>query len=455
MSDLITSDQMSVVVGLGKTGLAVARFLKREGHRFAVIDTRDNPPGLEEFRAEMPEIELHLGGYRQDWLDGADELVVSPGLSLKTPEIAQALAQGARAIGDIELFCRKVKAPIIAITGSNGKSTVTTLVGEMAAAAGVAVEVGGNIGTPVLDLLERPEAELYVLELSSFQLETTHSLRAVAATILNISPDHMDRYRDLAEYHQAKQRIYRGCRHAVINGDDLLCEGLLPSDCAVTRFTLGTPDLKQYGLRVHQGETWLARGLEPLLPVRAMKMRGRHNQANALAALALIEAAGVALEPALEALQAFTGLAHRCQWAGDVDGVIWFNDSKATNVGAALAAIEGLGAELEGEARLILLAGGDGKGAEFDELAPAVARYVRTVVLIGNDAERIAAALPGAAIEHAGYDFARALELCRTAARPGDRVVLAPACASFDMFDNFNHRGDCFMAAVREMMDAD
>ncbi len=448
---LIGSSCRRVVVGLGKTGMSCVRFLAQKGTPFSVIDSRQEPPGLKELVEQLPEVPVFLGGFDVDVLMAADELVVSPGISLAQPEITHAIAHGVKAIGDIELFCREIgEKPVIAITGSNGKSTVTTLLGCMARQAGLKVAVGGNIGTPVLDLLDN-DVDLYVLELSSFQLETTHSLQASAATVLNLSPDHMDRYASVVEYHAAKHRIYRNCKSAVYNLDDSLTTPLIPSNIPAVGFTSKKPDLGQYGLQAVDGSYWLCRGHEKLLDTSNMRILGRHNHMNALAALALGEAAGIELKAMLEALERFPGLAHRCQWVAEANGVSWFNDSKATNVGACIAAIEGLGTEIAG--KLILIAGGDGKGADFSELQPPVSRYVRKVILIGRDAPLIEKQLEG----WVSIDYAKTLEAAviasQEASTEGDAILLAPACASFDMFDSFEQRGERFVRLVKNLLE--
>ena len=442
---LIASDQFRIVVGLGKSGMSLVRFLAQQGMRFAVVDTRANPPELATLREQFPQVEVRCGELDVEFLCRASELLVSPGLAVATPALQAAAARGVKLSGDIDLFARHAKAPIIAITGSNAKSTVTTLVGEMAAAAGKRVAVGGNLGTPALDLLS-DEVELYVLELSSFQLETTEQLNAEVATCLNISEDHMDRYASLAAYHLAKHRIFRGARQVVVNRDDALSRPLIADQVPCWSFGLGKPDFKRFGLIEEGGEKCLAFQFETLLPASALKIRGAHNQSNALAALALGHAVGLPMAPMLEALKAFTGLAHRCQWVRERREVNYYDDSKATNVGAALAAIEGLGADIAGQ--LLLIAGGDGKGADFSALAAPVARHCRAVVLLGRDAERLAAALGDAVplIRVASLDEAvqRSAEL----AQPGDAVLLSPACASLDMFKNFEERGRLFAQAV-------
>ena len=442
---LITSDQFRIVVGLGKSGMSLVRFLAQQGVRFAVADTRANPPELATLQRDYPQVEVRCGELDVEFLCRATELYVSPGLALATPALQQAAARGVQMSGDIELFARHAKAPIVAITGSNAKSTVTTLVGEMAKAAGKKVAVGGNLGTPALDLLA-DDVELYVMELSSFQLETTHSLNAEVATCLNVSEDHMDRYSGMQAYHLAKHRIFRGARQVVVNRDDALSRPLQADQLPCWSFGLSKPDFNGFGLIEEAGEKSLAFQFDALLPVRELKIRGAHNQSNALAALALGHAVGLPFAAMLEALKHFTGLAHRCQWVGELRGAHYYDDSKATNVGAALAAIEGLGADING--KLLLIAGGDGKGADFSALRVPVAHYCRAVVLLGRDAARLAEALDGAAVQVRVNSLEEAVAQCAALAQPGDAVLLSPACASLDMFKNFEERGRLFAQAV-------
>lgn len=421
------------------------RFLARQGVPFAVADTRENPPELATLRLQFPQVEVRCGELDVEFLCRAQELYVSPGLALATPALQEAAKRGVKLSGDIELFARHAKAPIVAITGSNAKSTVTTLVGDMARAAGKRVAVGGNLGTPALDLLA-DDIELYVMELSSFQLETTERLNAEVATVLNVSEDHMDRYADMQAYHLAKHRIFRGARQVVVNRGDALSRPLVADQLPCWSFGLNKPDFKAFGLIEEDGEKYLAYQFEKLMPVRELKVRGAHNQANALAALALGHAVGLPFEPMLAALREFTGLAHRCQWVRELRGVAYYDDSKATNVGAALAAIEGLGADIDG--KLVLIAGGDGKGADFSGLTAPVARYCRAVVLLGRDAELIAAALGDAVPLVRVKTLDEAVQRCAELAQEGDAVLLSPACASLDMFKNFEERGRLFAQAA-------
>ncbi|MCP1642605.1 UDP-N-acetylmuramoylalanine--D-glutamate ligase [Pseudomonas citronellolis] len=445
---LIASDNFRIVVGLGKSGMSLVRFLARQGVPFAVADTRENPPELATLRAQYPQVEVRCGELDAGFLCRASELYVSPGLSLRTPALVEAAARGVRLSGDIDLFARHARAPIVAITGSNAKSTVTTLVGEMAVAAGKRVAVGGNLGTPALDLLA-DDVELYVLELSSFQLETCERLGAEVATCLNVSEDHMDRYDGMADYHLAKHRIFRGARQVVVNRADALSRPLIADSVPCWTFGTNKPDFKAFGLVEEGGEKYLAFQFEALMPVRELKIRGAHNQSNALAALALGHAVGLPFEPMLRTLREFAGLVHRCQWVGEHAGVSFYDDSKATNVGAALAAIEGLGADIDG--KLVLLAGGDGKGADFSALREPVAKFCRAVVLLGRDAELVGAALSDGTPKVRVQTLDEAVRKAAELARPGDAVLLSPACASLDMFKNFEERGRLFARAVEEI----
>ncbi|MCP4598141.1 UDP-N-acetylmuramoyl-L-alanine--D-glutamate ligase [Neptuniibacter sp.] len=447
---LIASDNFKIVIGLGKTGLACARFLAGKGVAFSVCDSRENPPGADELAAEFPDVELRCGDFDANYLKSASELILSPGVAQSEPAIREAVAAGVKLSGDIDLFCREVTAPIIAITGSNAKSTVTVLVGEMAAEAGLNVGVCGNIGTPVLDMLQEAEKDLYVMELSSFQLETANDLRAEVATVLNISPDHLDRYDSMQDYYKAKHRIFRGAKHVVINRDDALTSPLLPTGVDTRAYHLGKPDLKLFGLIEEEGETYLALGLEKLLPVSELKIRGSHNMANALAALALGQAAGLPIDAMLNALRDFGGLDHRCQWVADKKGVSYFNDSKGTNVGATVAALNGLGETLQASQKIILVAGGVGKGAEFSELAAPMAQYCRALVYIGEDGQQLADAC-GEIEKQPAEDMFKAVQTSAGLAQEGDIVLLSPACASFDMFSGFPERGEKFVAAVAEL----
>ena len=447
MTNMFDKASRTLVVGLGETGLSVARYLSRQGVAVAIVDSRENPPGLEKLRAELPaDVALFLGGFHAEAFARAEQIVISPGVSAREPEIAAAVARGVPLVGDIELFARAATAPVLAVTGSNGKSTVVTLLSAMARRAGVDVRTGGNIGTPALDLIDATEPDLYVLELSSFQLETVESLQPQAAVVLNVSADHMDRYSDLESYAAAKQAVYRRAAVQVVNADDPLAASLADAARPQLRFTQQPPQENEYGLVEHAGETWLARGTERLMPASKVRMAGRHNLMNALAALALGESAGLPLAAMLETLSEFQGLPHRMQHVVTHNGVQWYNDSKGTNVGATLAAIEGI------EGRIVLIAGGDGKGADFSPLADAMRRKGTGAVLIGKDAALLEAVLGGIVpVEHAP-DMTRAVTLAAAMAQPGDCVLLSPACASTDMYRNFVERGEVFMRAVKEVL---
>ncbi|MEX5412273.1 UDP-N-acetylmuramoyl-L-alanine--D-glutamate ligase [Atlantibacter hermannii] len=428
-----------VIIGLGLTGLSCVDFFLARGVTPRVMDTRQAPPGLD----NLPEtVERHLGSLNDEWLLNADLIIASPGMALAHPSLSAAADAGVEIIGDIELFCREAQAPIVAITGSNGKSTVTTLVGEMAKAAGVSVGVGGNIGLPALMLLDN-EKELYVLELSSFQLETTHSLRAKAATVLNVTEDHMDRYPfGLQQYRAAKLKIYENADVCVVNADDALTMPLRGADERCVSFGI---DVGDYHLNHQQGDTWLRVKGEKILNAKEMKIVGRHNYTNALAALALADAVGLPRSSSLKALTTFTGLAHRFQLAYDHNGVRWINDSKATNVGSTEAALNGL--HIDGTLHLLL--GGDGKSADFSPLN----RYLQgdriRLYCFGRDGAELAALRPEVAEQTATMEDA--MHIIASNVQPGDMVLLSPACASLDQFKNFEQRGDEFTRLAKEL----
>jgi UDP-N-acetylmuramoylalanine--D-glutamate ligase len=433
----------ALVLGLGRTGLSCARYLRRRGIEVRVADTRAEPPGAAALREQVPEAELRTGDFVPALLDGVAQVVISPGLPLRQPLVAEALRRGLPVVGDIELFAREAPAPVAAVTGTNGKSTVTALLAELAVAAGRSAIAGGNLGEPALDLLERPVPELYVLELSSYQLETTSSLGTEVATVLNVTPDHLDRYDSIEDYAAAKARIFEGCAVAVVNRDDERVRAMPRAGQRVLDFSVRDAGA-DYSL-LPGAEPLLACRGEPLIPLSALRLQGEHNAANALAALAMCEVLGLPLGPVLQALAAFGGLPHRAQWVAEADGVRWVDDSKGTNVGATIAAVAGLAGPL------VLIAGGDGKNQDFAPLRPAFAGKVRHVVLIGRDAPALAAALEGACTTERAPDMRSAVAAARAAARPGDTVLLSPACASLDMFRDYAHRGEEFAAAVRSL----
>lgn len=447
---LITSDRRTLVVGLGKTGLSCVRYLTGLGREVAVADSRTAPPGLDEVRLLWPDIDVRTGPFDAEWFATFNELVVSPGISIADPAVAAASAAGARVRGDIDLFAEAAQAPIVAITGSNGKTTVTTLVGEMARETGIRVAVGGNIGTPALDLLSQP-ADLYVLELSSFQLETTHELGAQVATILNISEDHLDRYPSKMAYYQAKQRIFRGASVAVVNLDDALSTPMARDTLKFLCFGEHRINPETFSTRDDDHGTWITWGFDNLLNTADLQLVGRHNVSNVMAALALGHGAGLPFDAMIRAAIGFRGLPHRCERVADINGVTFINDSKGTNVGATVAAINSLGGAGE-EGRLVLIAGGEGKGADFTPLREPVAAHCRAVVLLGRDAPLLDSALTGAADIHRARSMSDALAISAALARPGDRVLLSPACASFDMFRDYQDRGDQFRLAVEALL---
>ncbi len=441
------------VVGLGKTGLSCARWLHAQGAEVAVLDSRATPPALAQLQLELPDVAVLVGGFDFSVLAAADEIIVSPGVPVDTPALKAAADQGIPILGDVELFARAAKAPVIAITGSNGKSTVTTLVGQMLRRAGLDAAVGGNLGIPVLDLL-RADADWYVLELSSFQLETVNSLRVYAATVLNLSADHLDRYPSLAVYGAAKARIFAHTERALVNRDDQIASALAAGVPNQVGFSLGEPAQEgDYGLLCLDQQIWIARGRTPLMLTTEVHMPGRHNLANALAALALAEMAGVSPETGCEVLREFPGLPHRSELVAEKGGVRWINDSKGTNPGATIAALAGLVDDAgpgtpSSQAQAVLIAGGEGKGADFSTLAPVVRRCARAVVLIGRDAPLLEQALQDCAPLHRAASMDEAVRLADRLARPGDSVLLSPACASFDMFSDYQDRGRIFAAAV-------
>lgn len=452
-----TLQRQVLVVGAGVSGLSCVRHLLHLGCAVRLLDTRHIPPNLAELRRLLPESVIFLGNWPAAAFAGVDEIVVSPGVGLDEPALAAAAARGVPLLGDIELFARAAPGPMLAITGSNGKSTVTTLVGELLRGAGISPAVGGNLGTPALDLLAGPAADAYVLELSSFQLERTASLRPTAACVLNLSPDHIDRHGSFAAYAAAKARVLHGAAVAVLNRDDAAVVALadkLTVKQPVVWFGLGAPTgTGDFGLVERDGAPWLARGDQALLPAAALRLPGRHNLANALAALALVDALGVPLDRTLKALAAYTGLPHRTQFVAEQGDIAWYDDSKGTNVGATLAAIEGL-APTRRTGKLVLILGGQGKGQDFAALKAALAVHGRGAVLIGEAADSIATAIEAAVACVRAADMPGAVAAAAALARPGDAVLLSPACASFDMFSGYAARGDAFAAAVRTRLGA-
>ncbi|WP_374296819.1 UDP-N-acetylmuramoyl-L-alanine--D-glutamate ligase [Acinetobacter sp.] len=446
---LIQRGGLKVVAGLGISGVSAVNYLHQQGYQVAVTDSRQTPPGIEQIPVD---VRKSFGVLDQELLLQAEEIILSPGLAPQLPEIQAAIAQGIPVVSDIQLLRRATEVPIIAITGSNAKSTVTTLVGEMAKNAGKKVAVGGNLGRPALDLLQ-DEPELIVLELSSFQLETTTHLGAEVAVVLNMSEDHLDRHGDMVGYHAAKHRIFQGCQKFVFNRDDGLTRPLVADNIPCISFGLNAPDLKQYGvLRDSQGKMFLAKGTTRLLDSSEMYMQGSHNVANALACLALGESVGLPLDVMLDTIKHFKGLEHRCQYVDEKQGVRYYNDSKGTNVGATLAAINGLGQALAPhQAKVVTILGGQGKGQDFKPLSNALSQYARHVILIGEDANKIASALASDIEVSFATTLKAAVKEAQSQAEQGDAVLLSPACASFDMFKSYNDRGEQFVQCVQQL----
>lgn len=446
---LIQRGGLKVVAGLGISGVAAVNFLHEKGYRVAVTDSRTTPPGHDQI---SPEVQTSFGQLDEKLLLSAEEIIISPGLDPKLPAIQAALAKGIPVVSEIQILRRATDKPIVGITGSNAKSTVTTLVGLMAADAGKKVAVGGNLGRPALDLT-KDDPELYVLELSSFQLETTSNLNAEVAVVLNMSEDHLDRHGDMVGYHAAKHRIFQGVKKVVYNRDDSLTRPLVPDAVPMQSFGLNAPDMNQYGvLRDNDGTLWLARGRERLIKSSDMYIQGTHNVANALACLALGEAIGLPLESMLETLKTFKGLEHRCEFVKEVQGVRYYNDSKGTNIGATLAAIDGLGAAIapkNGQVAIIL--GGQGKGQDFTALRSSLEKYAKVAVLIGEDAAKIEQVISGTTTLLHADSLQQAVELCQQNVQPNDVVLLSPACASFDMFSGYSQRGRQFVAIVNAL----
>jgi len=464
-----------LVVGLGDTGVSVAHYLQYLGFKFALTDSREKPPVTEEFYQQMPNVPVFTGGFDKDAFQVATHLIVSPGVALNEKAIAYAVDHGAKILSDIDLFACSVTAPIIAITGSNGKSTVTTMLGEMAKESGKHVAVGGNIGTPALDLLctDRNEArkvELYVLELSSFQLERTTVLNAAAATVLNVSADHLDRHPDIEFYAQEKQRIFGGNGCMVINADDAVVCAMRKTDRNVITFSIErkadfyightddagagampgrqtAPEFAAFSTSCTSAYAeFLMHAEQKLMPLAELPLEGRHNAANALAALALGSAVGLDEKAMCTALRKFNGLEHRMQRVAEINGVTWVNDSKATNIGACIAALQGY------QNKVVLIAGGDGKGADMNELADAIREKAKGVVLIGKDAKLIEKALNGCVPVYYATTMAHAVKIAAGLAGAGDSVLLSPACASLDQYKSYRDRGDKFKQAVLELM---
>ena len=448
MTEVIATNRKTVILGMGATGLSVARFLSSLGESFVFADTRNEPPRLQEVTDQYPGVKIVLGAFDSDLLVNFDRVIVSPGIALSEPALVNAAELGIELLGDLELFLEHAKAPVIAITGSNGKSTVTTLVGQMANDSGLEVGVGGNLGTPMLDLLD-DRHQLYVLELSSFQLELLNDARGAVVALLNVSPDHMDRYANLQHYHAAKHRIFRGAGKVVVNREDLLTKPLISSQISLSSFALNQPDLGDFGILEGLEEGYLAYGIERLMRISEVSIKGTHNLANALAALALGYAIDLPMASMLLTLKNFKGLPHRCENIAEINGVLYIDDSKGTNVGATQAALQGFGSGLR--KNLILIAGGQGKDQDFSGLKAPAQKYVKQALLFGEDAQQIADSLAGHCDSTLVDSLPQAAQRASEMAMAGDIVLLSPACASFDMFSGFVERGLCFQQAVADL----
>jgi UDP-N-acetylmuramoylalanine--D-glutamate ligase len=446
-----------LILGLGESGLAAARWCDRQGARLRVADTRTNPPGLDELKCRLAEADFRTGEFEKSLLESIDLLVLSPGLSPGIMVVIHARAQGIPVVGEIELFAQALRhlkqhVPVLAITGTNGKTTTTTLTGHLIASTGRSVGVAGNISPAALTALmdfqdKRALPQAWVLELSSFQLETTETLNATAATVLNISDDHLDRYIDLNDYALTKTRIFHGEGTQVLNRDDARVRRMVIPGHKLISFGTDAPASEDdFGLRPNRGESWLVQGSRFLMPVSELQIAGLHNAANALAALALCAAIGIDAVSLLPALRSFKGLAHRVEKVTTLNGITYYDDSKGTNVGATVAALEGLGGV---GCKSVVILGGDGKGQDFSPLKAAVAAHARAVVLIGRDGPLIGAAIDGGNVPILNAtDMDDAVRQCAAQARSGDAVLLSPACASYDMFRNYGHRAEAFRAAI-------
>lgn len=445
MNELTLTSEV-LVLGLGKSGLASCRHLRARGVDFAVLDTRTEPPLLESFQQEFPSVTVLTGSWDEELLMNARQIIIAPGIDRKLPALAHAIDSGVEVIGDIELFCREVSAPILAVTGSNGKSTVVTLLAQMIEDAGFTVGLGGNIGTPALELLASEPRDYYVLELSSFQLESTVSLNAAAGVVLNVTEDHMDRYDDMQAYADSKAAIYRGTGCQIINCDDVRVNNMRIQARALQTFSGQSSEADWYIARDND-DVYLMHRAERLMNIDALKIKGHHNHLNALACLALGHSIALPFRSMIRTLSEFRGLPHRCEWVSHFGGIEWINDSKGTNVGASCAAIESLASDNN----IILIAGGDGKGSDFSPLRESAQGRVKALVTIGRDGPAIASVLGGLVEHHTALDMLSAVQIANQIARAGDLVLLSPACASLDMFRNYEERGQQFIDAVKSL----
>lgn len=435
-----------LILGLGQTGLSSVRYFLKQGHEVFVYDTRANPPGKNELKKKYPQVKTYIGLIDENVLDNVSELILSPGLSVNTPIVQAAIQRGIPVVGDVEIFLQVAKAPVIAVTGSNGKSTTVSMIASILEQAHQIVKLGGNIGVPVLDLLDGKEPDFYILELSSFQLETTQSLAAKVAVILNVSEDHMDRYASFNDYAQTKRKILENAENCIINADDDWLVANVTGSMSCDSFTLSKPEPGQYGMCEKNGKLSLCHGEAVLMPANNLKIKGKHQMANALVAFAVADLCGVSRKAIAQSLKNFEGLPHRTQYVAEKAGVVYINDSKGTNVGATVAALEGF------DQPIVLIAGGSGKGADFSELRYAIKHKVKHLVLIGVDAKEIASIANGLVPIEFADDMLDAVKKASAAAQTGDIVLLSPACASFDMFENYEHRGNVFVETVNRLV---
>lgn len=444
MPELISSSIRRGILGMGHTGRSVARFWAAQGIPFIAMDTRAEVGDDLTVRRELAGIESHFGEISETVLRQVDLLVVSPGIAMDSDVIGLAQSLNIEVRGDIDLFVSEAQAPVIGITGSNGKSSVTTFVGQLLTASGLTVSVGGNLGTPALELLN-DEVDVFVLELSSFQLERAGDLNLAVAAVLNLSPDHLDRHHTMPLYHLAKHRIFAGAKHVVANYRDALTQPVGKGDVPWTLWRDNEPDMQQLGLRDHEGAPWIYFGFEPVCPLSDIPLVGHHNVNNVLAALAICHAMGLSYAKLIEGVKTLKGLPHRCELIAVKAGVRFVNDSKGTNVGATVAALEGLAAGQN----IILIAGGESKGQAFAPLTRAISRFVKHTVLIGRDAAAIDDALEQAASRSFADSMEAAVRAATKVAKPGDTVLLSPACASLDMYRDYRERGEAFTVAVQ------
>ncbi|MGC6481749.1 MAG: UDP-N-acetylmuramoyl-L-alanine--D-glutamate ligase [Porticoccaceae bacterium] len=445
MSDIIVTNRKTAILGMGATGVSVASYLAAKDISFDFVDSRNKPPNLDLVKTKYPKAEINLGSFDEEFLCRYDRLIVSPGIALSEPALIKAKQQGVELLGDLELFLEQAQAPVIIISGSNGKSTVTALVGKMAEDSGLTIGVGGNLGTPMLDLLDNRH-KLYVIEVSSFQLELLNDSRGAISGLLNISPDHLDRYKNLQQYHTAKHRIFRGASKVIINREDALTRPLISTQIPMISFGLNQPDLGCFGILEGIQDGYLSYGIERLMRIEQVALKGTHNLANVLAALALGQAADLPMQSMLDTLKTFKGLPHRCQAIAEIDSVSFINDSKATNIGATVAAIRGFGNKAH--KNIVLIAGGQAKGQEFSVLASEISDFVKLTILIGEDSHKIGSELGDSCEVKYSDSLDAAVIEAKQSSVPGDTVLLSPACASFDMFDGFEHRGNSFETAV-------